>query len=242
MMMPQCIPKYLIVGNFANIFQSNCYGKSSRRAAARMMHYLLVNARCQCLSTNARTLSSHWKRLLNPNLTMSNIFLTLDEAKNQYSIMISCFECATDNINSNIMEGDNHPLYYSIKNGNAPYPKKRDMYSLGIILFILIFSYKVHYNDGKGGIEEKDSFDWFSLKKQSTKKSTMCWDNRLNWKKLKCILKQRGHTSDESELLRDLINKLVTKIDTVGHSTQYIMQSEWLLYSQASYSDIKSYL
>jgi serine/threonine protein kinase len=177
----------------------------------------------------------HQNQIAHRNLSLDNIYLTFDAQTSTYSLMLSCFEYATTDVNKPLAEDKYQTKYFFEKNGVYQYPKKRDMCSLGIILFILTFSYNIQTENGS-----IKSLDWLNVI-QKFKPSS--WDSRPKWKILKNMLRMRHQSSEEAEQLKNLINNLVTKIDSIEYYCQNIIQqSEWLQLALASSYDIREYI
>jgi Protein kinase domain len=170
----------------------------------------------------------HEHMIAHRNLSLENINLIYVnvESSYQFTIRLSNFEHFKYGDQAKLLYNDTgDSKYYSTQIlGNVAYPKQRDIYSIGVILFTLLFGYDVSLKFG-------------TIKSQELIRKK--WSNRPNWAYLKKVLKARGEETSAVNSLYDLLTKLLGK---VPFRASELLSHEWFGYSKANDEEIKQFI
>jgi serine/threonine protein kinase len=109
--------------------------------------------------------------------------------------------------------------------GKLAFPKQRDIYSIGVISFILVFGMIVP-------LKSPDVHAFNLLKSKNG------WCNRPNWRDLNRYLKDKGELPSSNRLLKDFLCKLLSKC---GFSATELLKHDWLTLHTATKEEIINY-
>ena len=181
----------------------------------------------------------HRKLIAHCDLTCLNIYMSCNQASKLYNIQITDFsqaiigeEIKTLHPNS----GDAN--YFNFKFfGLTTYPRLRDIYSIGVIFYLLLFGTEFIFeckHDGLLWIEILKCQDVINAHKKR-------WDSRSVWANIKNFLHSNGVNYKEIILIRDLLFYLLRDPNA---NTKKILENndEWLYYGKCTTSEIDDHI
>jgi serine/threonine protein kinase len=169
----------------------------------------------------------HLKNIAHRNLCLENIYIHPVTHQvclfNFENVSTKCTEFTSEKVGAELYNSMHNSVYY---------PKQKDVYALGVILYMLVF-----------GLAITQRVDGQDVELAPTEKYiTYPWSNRKNWKIHRTMLKDRGSCADEVSNLKDLLQNLLSKCANSRLTIPAMHTNKWISeYHLASESELKDY-
>ena len=169
----------------------------------------------------------HSNSIAHRNLTLDNIIVSCSK----HTISICNYEYATKDCKVHTDEKCGSAEYFCPK-ALLYYPKEKDSYSLGVLLFLLSLGMKITQN-----IEKKVAYHSESLQFINNK-----WSNRKNWKILQKMLRSNNTSPDETTALKDVLLNLLSRSADARQSPINVLSTLWITdFHTASSKELDDY-